>query len=182
MLVVSGVVGSVSACGGGDDCVTPTTWCDQGMIMRCTNGAPVMETDCIALGEALGVEKQCGTLKADEDRHCVDLRQMSCPTVGASECAPGRKALRTCVETDFGMIWDSQELDTCTAGQQCHPTTMGEFVCVTPPPEMCTGIAQCDGLVLEMCAGNAMDGFVVVSSTPCPTRCEVRIDQTTTCD
>lgn len=180
LLVVLGV--SVAACGGGDDCLTPTTWCDQGTIMRCTNGAPVMETDCIALGEALGVEKQCGTLKADEDRHCVDLRQMSCPTVGARECAPGRKALRTCVETDFGMIWDSQELDTCTAGQQCHPTTMGEFVCVTPPPKMCTGSAQCDGLVLEMCAGNAMDGFVVVSSTPCPTRCEVRIDQTTTCD
>ena len=71
---------------------------------------------------------------------------------------------------------------TCTTGQQCHPTTMGEFVCVTPPPKACSGKAQCDGLTLETCAGNATDGYVVVSSMACPTRCEVRLDGTTACD
>ncbi|GEM_PF-4543162 len=172
-----------AACGGDDACVTPTTWCADGAIMRCVSGAPQMEEDCVALGEALGVEKQCGTLKAAEDRYCVDVRQMSCTTAGASECAPSRNAVRTCVETDFGMIWDSQTVEpTCTAGQQCHPTTMGEFVCVTPPPKACSGKAQCDGLTLETCAGNATDGYVVVSSMACPTRCEVRLDGTTACD
>ncbi len=142
-----------------------------------------MEQDCIALGEQLGVEKQCGPLKSAEDRHCVDLRQMSCATAGAIECAPGRKAQRTCVETDFGMIWDSQSLEpTCTEGQACHPTTAGAFVCVTPPTKSCTGRAQCDGLTLEMCAGNMTDGYVVVSTMACPTRCEVRLDGTSSCN
>lgn len=177
------MLGLVAACGGDDACVTPTTWCDQGAIMRCVGGAPQMEEDCVALGEALGIEKQCGTLKAGEDRHCVDLRQMSCMTAGEMECGMSRKSLRTCVETDFGMIWDTQSLEpTCMAGQQCHPTTAGEFVCIDPPPKTCTGRAQCDGNTLEMCAGNSIDGFVVVSSMACPTMCEVRLDGTTTCN
>jgi hypothetical protein len=182
LAVLLGVHAFVAACNGDDACVTPTTWCEAGAIMRCVSGAPMMETDCVALGETLGVEKQCGTLKASDDRHCVDLRQMSCTTAGATECAPGRKAQRTCVETDFGMIWDSQTIEMCTAGQQCHPTTMGAFVCVTPPTKSCSAAAQCDGMTLEMCAGNATDGYVVVSSMSCPTQCEVRLDGTTACN
>ncbi len=151
--------------------------------MRCVNGAPQMETDCVALGEAVGIEKQCGTLKAAEDRHCVDVRQMSCSMAGMTECAPGRTSVRTCVETDFGMIWDSQSLEPmCTAGQRCHPTTLGEFVCVTPPVVTCTGRARCNGLTLETCAGNATDGYVLVSTMACPTQCEVRLDNTTVCN
>ena len=172
----------LTACGGDDACVTPTTWCEQGAIYRCTNGAPVMETDCTALGEMLGIEKQCGTLKASEDRHCVDLRQTSCATAGVTECGPNRKAQRTCVETDFGMVWDAEPLEDCTQGQECHPTTMGEFVCITPPTKSCRAMAQCDGLTLEMCAGNASDGYVVISSTSCPSRCEVRLDNSIACD
>ncbi|MFN0250203.1 MAG: hypothetical protein ACKV2T_25185 [Kofleriaceae bacterium] len=171
----------VAACGA-DACVTPTTWCEAGTIMRCVSGAPMMETDCVALGEMIGVEKQCGTLKASEDRHCVDLRQTSCATAGATECAPGRRAQRTCVETDFGMIWDSQSIEMCTTGQVCQPTTMGEFVCITPPAKACAAAAQCDGMMLETCAGNPTDGYVVVSSMACPSRCEVRLDGTTACD
>lgn len=151
--------------------------------MRCTNGAPVMEQDCLALSEELGIEKQCGATKASEDRTCIDLRQMSCPTAGMQECTTNRMAVRTCVETDFGMVWSSGSLSpTCTAGQQCHPTNAGEFVCVTPPTKSCTAKAQCDGLMLETCAGNASDGYVVVSTMACATRCEVRIDGTTVCN
>lgn len=172
----------MAACGGDDSaCLTSTTWCADGTIMRCVDGAPMMEADCVALGESVGVEKQCGSLKANEDHRCVDVRQMSCAMTGVSGCAPGRKAVRTCVETDFGLIWDSQPLDTCTSGQECHPTTMGAFVCVTPPAKACPARMNCDGNTLEVCAGNPADGFVVVSTMACPTRCEVRLDGTSTC-
>jgi hypothetical protein len=177
-----GAVSLVGACGD-DACLTPTTWCAEGAVMRCVGGAPMLEQDCVELGQELGVEKQCGTLKAAEDRHCVDLRQMSCTTAGETECATTRTAVRTCVETDFGMVWDAQSLEpTCAAAQHCHPTTMGAFVCVTPPTKSCAAKAQCEGLTLETCDGNATDGFVVVSTMACPTHCEVRVDGTSACD
>jgi hypothetical protein len=173
----------VAGCGDDAACVTPTTWCSEGAVMRCTNGAPVMELDCLALSEELGIEKQCGATKNSEDRTCVDLRQMSCPTVGASECTQNRKAVRTCTGTDFGMVWNAGSLSpTCTAGQLCQPTNAGEFVCVTPPTTACAGKAQCEGTTLQMCAGNATDGYVLVSSMNCPAQCEVRIDGTTVCN
>lgn len=182
--VLMGAQGLVAACGGDDSaCLTATTWCESGVVMRCESGTPAMVADCAALGEALGVEKQCGRHKMDEDNVCVDLRQVSCPMAGESECGPSRKGVRTCVATDFGMIWDTQSLEpTCTSGQQCHPTMPGQFVCVTPPIKTCTNRAQCDGLTLETCAGNMVDGFVVVSTMACPTSCEVRLDGSSTCN
>ncbi|HEY4059523.1 MAG TPA: hypothetical protein VGM39_23050 [Kofleriaceae bacterium] len=141
--------------------------------MRCTDGQPVLEQDCKALSDELGVAKACSGFKNGDDRQCVDAQKQSCPTLDASECAPNRMAKRVCVDTDSGPTWDSQSLQPdCTDGQMCFPSDANSFVCVTPPVQACPGGTHCEGLMLVECAGNAASGYVVIDEKACPTRCQ----------
>ncbi|HEY4179570.1 MAG TPA: hypothetical protein VGM90_22170 [Kofleriaceae bacterium] len=172
-LGVLALLAAVGCGGGGDPCVTPTTWCADGAVMRCVDGQPMLEADCTALSTELGLAKACSGFKAGEDRECVDVQKLSCSTADAIECAPNRMAQRVCVETDFGMTWDSRSLQPdCSSGQQCFPSDVNSFACVTPPVMQCPAGTHCEGLTLVQCAGNATAGYVIVEQKACPNRCQ----------
>jgi hypothetical protein len=146
------------------------------------DGQPTMEDDCNALSEELGVMKACSGFKSTEDRRCVDVQKQSCDAIDAVDCGPNHMTKRVCVETDFGMTWDSRSLQPdCAADQQCFPSDVNTFACVTPPLIQCPTRTHCEGTTLVRCDGNATAGFVVVEQKICPSRCQV-LGGMATCD